>query len=119
MFRAVVARGPGLTRGGVRALSVTPPKPVTPDYNTSVEVDKIRLAKPKRPGSWKGLDTLENDITSEGSLVDQTLKEMANDAEFQLTAKKLKVCASLLPVSRSMPAAVCSCCTALAVRSGL
>ncbi|MEO0438282.1 MAG: hypothetical protein AAF098_15385, partial [Pseudomonadota bacterium] len=68
-----------------------------PDLTTPVDVASIRLTKPTRSGrqtpregSWVGLPGLEARIAKEGSLVEETLKEMASDAEFQLTAKRLR-----------------------------
>ena len=54
-----------------RSLGTSPPP--TPDYNTPVDVANIRLSKQPRK-----------------SLVPSTLKEMAGDAEFQLSSKRLK-----------------------------
>jgi radical SAM/Cys-rich protein len=53
-----------------------------PDYGkTSVEVDKIRLT---RANPWRRKDLFGN------SLVDQTIDELTNDAEFQDTEQRLK-----------------------------
>ncbi|CAM9244914.1 unnamed protein product [Discosporangium mesarthrocarpum] len=66
--------------------------PVTPDFNTPVDVASIKLTKPKkappRTEKWIGLDGLDHRTT--GSLVPDTLKEMSEDKQFQLTAEKLK-----------------------------
>mmetsp|Transcript_62636 Transcript_62636/g.125473 ORF Transcript_62636/g.125473 Transcript_62636/m.125473 type:complete len:470 (+) Transcript_62636:136-1545(+) len=56
--------------------------PVTPDYTTSVDIDKIRLAKPVRK-AWVP-------PVASGSLIPDTLAEMENDEEFQLSAKALR-----------------------------
>jgi hypothetical protein len=51
-----------------------------PDYGkTSIEVDKIRLTKAK---AWRRKDLFGN------SLIDQTVKELKEDADFQETAKR-------------------------------
>mmetsp|Transcript_14164 Transcript_14164/g.20932 ORF Transcript_14164/g.20932 Transcript_14164/m.20932 type:complete len:450 (+) Transcript_14164:26-1375(+) len=60
-------------------------KPVTPDFNTSVDIESIKLSKPKK---WKGLEGLKE--RSSGSLIPETLQQMEDDAAFQLTAAKLK-----------------------------
>jgi len=53
-----------------------------PDYGkTSVEVDKIKLEKRKQ---WRRKDLFGT------SLLDQTLEELENDAEFQDTAKRMQ-----------------------------
>lgn len=53
-----------------------------PDYGkTSIEVDKIRLSRAKK---WRREDLFGN------SLVDQTMDELKNDAEFQDTEKRLQ-----------------------------
>ena len=53
-----------------------------PDYGkTSVEVDKIKLEKRKR---WRRKDLFGT------SLLDQTLTELENDAEFQNSAKRME-----------------------------
>jgi len=71
---------------------------------TRVDVAEIRLPKPSKKGApppkktyarategaWAGLDGLDARIAAEGSLVSDTLREMENDAEFQLTAKRLR-----------------------------
>ncbi|KAG5175329.1 hypothetical protein JKP88DRAFT_271011 [Tribonema minus] len=70
--------------------------PVTPDFNTPVEVDKLRLSTPKAPparaaepaAKWAGLDGLDERTT--GSLVPDTLKQMGEDEEFQATAARLR-----------------------------
>lgn len=55
-------------------------RPDLPDYGkTSIEVDKIRLTKAK---SWR-----RKDLFGE-SLVDQTLKDLEKDADFQETAAR-------------------------------
>jgi radical SAM/Cys-rich protein len=55
-------------------------RPELPDYGkTSVEVDKIRLEKAK---SWRRKDLFGD------SLVQQTLTELADDEDFQNTAKR-------------------------------
>jgi hypothetical protein len=52
-----------------------------PDYGkTSVEVDKIRLTKAK--AKWRRKDLFGN------SLIDQTVKELKEDADFQETATR-------------------------------
>jgi hypothetical protein len=52
-----------------------------PDYGkTSVEVDKIRLTKAK--AKWRRKDLFGN------SLIDQTVKELKEDADFQETAAR-------------------------------
>mmetsp|Transcript_12419 Transcript_12419/g.36925 ORF Transcript_12419/g.36925 Transcript_12419/m.36925 type:complete len:436 (+) Transcript_12419:183-1490(+) len=65
-----------------------------PDYNTDVNVADIRLPKPARrapaEGSWEGLKNLRARLAAEGSLKEATLRDMATDAEFQETAKRLK-----------------------------
>lgn len=75
----VAARG---VPAAPRTLASTPSSaPVTPDYTTSVEVDKIKLSKAKRPGRA---------ASPIGSLIPETLKEMDADEEFKLTASRLK-----------------------------
>lgn len=55
---------------------------VLPDYGkTSVEVDKIKLEKREQ---WRRKDLFGT------SLLDQTLEELENDADFQDTAKRLQ-----------------------------
>lgn len=78
----------------VRFASAMPP---TPDLTTRVDVANIRLSKPsqkkyarEKEGAWKGLNGLEERIAESGSLVNDTLKEMAEDTEFQTTAKRLR-----------------------------
>ena len=67
-----------------------------PDYNTPVDTAKIKLSRPKpvkrKParGDWQGLKDLRARLAAEGSLVDDTLNDMKNDKDFQLTAKKLR-----------------------------
>ena len=67
-----------------------------PDYNTPVDTARIKLARPKqvrrepRDGAWQGLKDLRKRLAEEGSLVDATLDDMRHDADFQLTAKKLR-----------------------------
>lgn len=54
-----------------------------PDYGkTSIEVDKIRLTKAK--AKWRRKDLFGN------SLIDQTVKELKEDADFQETAARYK-----------------------------
>uniref|UniRef100_A0A7S2WVW2 DUF3641 domain-containing protein n=1 Tax=Rhizochromulina marina TaxID=1034831 RepID=A0A7S2WVW2_9STRA len=48
-----------------------------PDYNTRVDVDKIKLSKPKRPGSWVGLEGLSD--RNKDSLIPDTLAKMEED----------------------------------------
>jgi len=67
----------------------------TLDAPTPVDVASIRLSRPKRAppkkeGSWVGLPGLEERIKKEGSLINETLREMDGDEEFKLTAKRLK-----------------------------
>lgn len=75
----------------VRRLSSAPP-----DYGkTRVDVANIRLTKPRRhgiakEGKWTGLSGLNDRIAKEGSLVKETLRDMEEDEEFQLTAKRLR-----------------------------
>jgi len=67
------------------ALAVSTEEPASvdlPDYGkTSVEVDKIRLTRAKK---WRREDLFGN------SLVDQTIEELVNDADFQDTEKRLQ-----------------------------
>jgi hypothetical protein len=56
-------------------------QPVTPDFTTSVDLDSVKLAKPKRPepsksAKWVGLEGL--DQRTAGSLIPETLKEVSN-----------------------------------------
>lgn len=98
--RLVPAKLVGLAQGQrvqhrarvLRLLSSTLP---TPDMTTRVDVANIRLSKPKqygrkREGSWEGLSGLEGRIAEKGSLVTETLRDMENDEEFNLTAKRLR-----------------------------
>jgi hypothetical protein len=59
-------------------------RPDLPDYGkTSVQVDRIRLTKAKtKAKAWRRKDLFGN------SLVDQTIKELENDADFQETAAR-------------------------------
>jgi hypothetical protein len=66
--------------GAARAASSAPP---TPDYNTPVNVADMKLA-PRTKAAWRP------PAPRAGSLVQQTLREMATDDEFQLSAKKLR-----------------------------
>ena len=73
-----------------------------PDYNTRVDVANIKLSKPRRDTSkpmeseakaarraaWQAKDDAQ--AANAGSLVEDTLAAMEVDAEFQLTAKRLK-----------------------------
>jgi hypothetical protein len=64
-------------------------QPVTPDFTTSVDLDSVKLAKPKRPepsksAKWVGLEGL--DQRTAGSLIPETLKEVSDStlaASFQ------------------------------------
>ena len=69
-------------RAAAAALSASAPPP-TPDYNTPVDVANIKLSKPARK-KWVP------PAPRAGSLIHDTLKEMAEDEEFQLSARKLK-----------------------------
>ena len=60
-------------------LAAASSRPDLPDFTTSVEVDKIRLSKAK---TWRRKDLFGQ------SLVDQTVKEMESDEDFQATAKR-------------------------------
>ena len=68
------ARSPASTPAAAAAL---------PDYNTPVDVAGHSLRKPKRD-SWRPPPL------AEGSLIPETLRQMEGDAEFQLTASRLK-----------------------------
>ncbi|XP_033118383.1 uncharacterized protein LOC117117998 [Anneissia japonica] len=61
-----------------------------PDLNTSVDVHKHKLERPKpTPKITKDeLKTLEKD--TKGSLIPETLKQMENDADFQMNMENLK-----------------------------
>eukprot|EP00953_Heterococcus_sp_UTEX-ZZ885_P029885 15826-Heterococcus_DN1.PRE.1 len=57
-------------------------QPVTPDFTTSVDLDSVKLAKPKRPepsksAKWVGLEGL--DQRTAGSLIPETLKEVSSN----------------------------------------
>eukprot|EP00953_Heterococcus_sp_UTEX-ZZ885_P037406 19218-Heterococcus_DN1.PRE.2 len=64
-------------------------QPITPDFTTSVDLDSVKLAKPKRPepsksAKWVGLEGL--DQRTAGSLIPETLKEVSDStlaASFQ------------------------------------
>lgn len=60
-------------------------QPITPDFTTSVNVGDIRLGRPKRTERLRELKAKDG-----GSLIPETLKEMATDSEFQLNAENLK-----------------------------
>lgn len=63
-----------------------------PDFNTSVDINSHRLTRPSAPPPpvthAAYLATLEK--STKGSLIPETLHEMENDEEFQLTAKRLR-----------------------------
>ncbi|KAK3612503.1 hypothetical protein CHS0354_024473 [Potamilus streckersoni] len=64
-----------------------------PDYNTDVNIHEHKLKRPegsrkKQIKAWDGLEDLK--ARTKGSLIPDTLKEMEESEEFQLTVKKLK-----------------------------
>ncbi|XP_013403753.1 uncharacterized protein LOC106169016 [Lingula anatina] len=63
--------------------------PELPDYNTDVNIHQHKLKRPDRPPpSWTGLQGLKE--RTQGSLIPETLKEMQEDKQFQITAEQLK-----------------------------
>lgn len=65
--------------------------PVTPDFSTPVDLESIKLNKPKRPtplGQWTGLKGLEE--RTAGSLIPGTLKEMEEDQDFIRTSARIR-----------------------------
>jgi len=80
-LRPGVQRAPRGCGAGLRALSSS--LPPTPDYNTPVNVADIKLPRRAR-AAWNP------PAPRDGSLIQQTLKEMATDEEFQLSAKNLR-----------------------------
>lgn len=86
----LASAAPQRSNYALRSLSAS-----TQDMTTRVDVANIRLSKPKRygrtvEGNWTGLEGLEKRIAEEGSLVGSTLRGMAEDVEFQTTAKRLR-----------------------------
>lgn len=67
-------------------------QPELPDYNTSINIHEHKLQRPTRPPPklprWEGLQDLSE--RTKGSLIPETLKQMENDEDFQITAKQLK-----------------------------
>lgn len=71
------------------AKAVEKENPPTPDFTTSVNIHEHKLQRPKmQAGSWAGLEGLKE--RTQGSLIPQTLQEMAADKEFQVTAEQLR-----------------------------
>jgi len=69
----------------LRSFCSATPKPVTPDFTTSVNVGDIRLGRPKRAATLKDLRSKD-----QGSLIPETLKDMETDTEFQINQENLK-----------------------------
>mmetsp|Transcript_24398 Transcript_24398/g.75229 ORF Transcript_24398/g.75229 Transcript_24398/m.75229 type:complete len:435 (+) Transcript_24398:165-1469(+) len=96
MLRRAAALRARAARGHARALSTTS-APALPDYNTSVNVKDIKLARPKpvarrraADGTWQGLKDLRARLAAEGSLVGDTLGDMETDEDFQAASRNLK-----------------------------
>ncbi|CAB9497148.1 Protein of unknown function (DUF3641) [Seminavis robusta] len=82
IFHERLSRGRTITRSASVEKEAASSTPDLPDYGkTSVEVDKIRLTRAK---PWRREDLFGN------TLIDQTMDELQNDAEFQDTEQRLK-----------------------------
>ncbi|XP_022088369.1 uncharacterized protein LOC110978040 isoform X1 [Acanthaster planci] len=77
---------------GTNTTARPPPQVELPDYNTSVNVHEHRLKRPEKPPplrkKWVGLDELKQ--RTKGSLIPETLKEMEQNEDFQITAANLR-----------------------------
>jgi hypothetical protein len=69
----------------LRSFCSAAPKPVTPDFTTSVNVGDIRIGRPKRAATLKDLKAKDT-----GSLIPETLKDMEVDVEFQVNQENLR-----------------------------
>ncbi|XP_065178758.1 uncharacterized protein LOC135809350 [Sycon ciliatum] len=91
MFRAGGRRHLALltTNLGRRSASGEAAKAPLPDFDTDVNIHEHKLRRPAVPqGSWSGLDGLKQ--RTQGSLIPETLKGMAEDKDFQVTAEQLR-----------------------------
>lgn len=81
---------PGDNKGSTNSIEQINPQ--LPDYNTSINIHEHKLQRPTRPPPklprWEGLQDLSE--RTKGSLIPETLKEMENDKDFQISAKQLK-----------------------------